>query len=186
MAKIAVFLINGVEDMEAVTTVDLVRRGKVEVDVVSLEPSLMIEASTGIGIKCDKLFSEIHPDDYDLFAIPGGTLSYLDHKPFLELLTKAGQRGKPRIAALCIAPIVLSELGLLEGKRASSYPNAEKRLKGATVVKDAVVTDGNVTTSRGPGTAPLFALEILRVVAGQEVADSVREGVLIKDIKVFP
>lgn len=186
MAKIAVFLINGVEDMEAVTTVDLVRRGKVQVDVVSLEDSLLIEASTGLGIKCDKFLKDINPEDYDLYAIPGGTLSYLDHEPFIELLRKAGSEGRPKIAALCIAPIVLGELGLLEGKRASSYPNAENRLKGATVVKDAVVTDGNVTTSRGPGTAPLFALEILRLVAGEEVANRVKAGVLIKDIQVFP
>jgi 4-methyl-5(b-hydroxyethyl)-thiazole monophosphate biosynthesis len=184
MAKAAVFIIDGVEDLEAVTSIDLIRRGKIEVDVVSLEPELLVTASHGVKIKADKLLADISPDNYDMLVIPGGTLAYLDKKPFMEVIAKAGKEGK-KIAALCIAPVVLGELGLLEGKRAVVYPGGENRLKGAKVEKVPVVTDGNITTSRGPATAPLFALEIVKILAGEEAANEVKKGVLLKDIDII-
>jgi 4-methyl-5(b-hydroxyethyl)-thiazole monophosphate biosynthesis len=182
MPKAAIFIIEGAEEVEAVAPADIIRRGKVDVDMVAVGDDLMVKMSQGLEIRADKLLKDIDADDYDILVITGGTLAYLENKSFMDFIAKAGEGGQKRLAAICVAPVVLGELGLLKGKKATSYPGVEDRLKGANVVKDPVVTDGNITTSRSPGTAPLFGLEILKLLQGQEVSDTVRKGILIKDI----
>ncbi|MDR1081729.1 MAG: DJ-1/PfpI family protein [Deltaproteobacteria bacterium] len=178
MAKAALFLIGGFEETEAVTTADLLRRGKVDLDVVSLDPAIRVRGSHGIEIGADRLFADTDPSSYDMLVIPGGTIAYLDHKPFMEAVDRAAGAGK-RLAAICAAPSVLGALGILNGKRAACYPGFEERLAGATIVKDAVVTDGLVTTSRGPSTAVLFALELLKILQGDKVASMVKGDILL-------
>jgi 4-methyl-5(b-hydroxyethyl)-thiazole monophosphate biosynthesis len=182
MPRAAVFIIDGAEEIEAVDPIDIIRRGKVDVDVVAVGDNHLVKMSQGLEIRAEKLMGDIDIDDYDILIITGGTLAYLDNKNFMDLIARAGKDPKKRLAAICVAPAVFGELGLLKGKKATSYPGVEDRLKGANVVKDPVVTDGAITTSRSPGTAPLFGLEILRLLQGQEVADTVRKGILLKEI----
>ncbi|MDR3154677.1 MAG: DJ-1/PfpI family protein [Deltaproteobacteria bacterium] len=178
MPKAALFVIGGFEETEAVTTIDLLRRGKIETDVVSLDRSLQVKGSHGIEIKADRLFKDVDPSSYDMLVIPGGTVAYLDHKPFMEAVDRAAKAGR-RVAAICAAPSVLGELGLVKGRKAACYPGFEDRLAGATIVKDPVVTDGPFTTSRGPSTAPLFALELLRILSGEKTAAKVKADILL-------
>jgi 4-methyl-5(b-hydroxyethyl)-thiazole monophosphate biosynthesis len=178
MPKAAVFLVDGVEDIEFVTPVDLLRRGGVEVDTVSIASGLEVKGAKGVAFRADKGFKGFDRLAYDLLVIPGGTLAWLDHKPFLDVIAEAGKAGQ-KLAAICVAPAVFGELGLLQGKKAVCYPGAEDRLKGATVLKVPFVTDGNITTSRGPGTAALFGLELVRILAGQSASDEVKSGILL-------
>ncbi|MDR2460396.1 MAG: DJ-1/PfpI family protein [Deltaproteobacteria bacterium] len=178
MPKVAVFIINGFEEIEGTTTIDILRRGNVTVDIVSLEPDLQVTGAQKMQIIANKLLKDIDPKDYDMLIVPGGTTAYLGNKSFMDLLAAEGKAGK-KLAAICVAPTVLASVGLLKGKKATSYPGTEDKLEGATFVTDLVVTDGNITTSRGPATTPLFALEILRILCGQEVSDGVKKGILL-------
>ncbi|MDR1040673.1 MAG: DJ-1/PfpI family protein [Deltaproteobacteria bacterium] len=177
MAKAALFIIGGFEETEAVTTIDLLRRGGVDTSVVSLDPDILVKGSHGIEIKADILLADADLPSFDILVIPGGTIAYLDHAPFMEAVLLAAKAGK-RLAAICAAPSVLGALGLVKGKKAVCYPGFEERLVGATIVKDPVVTDGLVTTSRGPATAVAFALELLRLLAGDKTAAKVKSGIL--------
>ncbi|MDR1038486.1 MAG: DJ-1/PfpI family protein [Deltaproteobacteria bacterium] len=178
MAKAALFIISGFEETEAVTTADLLRRGKVDLDIVSLDPSIQVKGSHGIEIKADRLFADADTSSYDMLVIPGGTIAYLDHKPFMEAVDRAAKAGK-RLAAICAAPSVLGALGIVKGKKAACYPGFEGRLPGADIVSDPVVTDGLVTTSRGPSTAALFGLELLRILQGDKVSTKVKGDILL-------
>ncbi|MDR2405269.1 MAG: DJ-1/PfpI family protein [Deltaproteobacteria bacterium] len=178
MPKAALFIINGFEEIEAITVADLLRRASVQTDIVSLSDGISVKGRSNIEVKADKLFKDIKAQNYDMLIIPGGTPAYADHKPFMDVIADAAKSGK-KLAAICVAPIVFGILGLLKGKKAVCYPGAEDKLEGAKVLKVPVVTDGNITTSRGPGTSALFALELIRILVNQETADKVKGGILL-------
>ncbi|MDR1677923.1 MAG: DJ-1/PfpI family protein [Deltaproteobacteria bacterium] len=180
MAKAAVFLINGFEEIEAITIVDVLRRGSVSVDLVSLEPSLETISKHSVKIYAERTLSAFPAESYDILIIPGGTLSYLDHSIFMDLIAKRGKDNQ-KIAAICAAPVVLGRLGLLKGLKAVCYPGLENELAGAIIPQDLpkVVTDGNITTSRGPATALPFALEILSIISGPELSAKVAKDMLV-------
>ncbi|MDR1530256.1 MAG: DJ-1/PfpI family protein [Burkholderiales bacterium] len=172
MAKIALFLIDGFEETEAITPTDILRRGNVEVTMVSLNGKLHVKSKNGIMVQADALFEMAQNEDFDMIVIPGGTITYLDHPSFPQYVEKYAQAGK-RLAAICAAPAVFGKLGLLKGKTAVCYPGMESWLSGARISCEKVVTDGNITTSRGPGTAIPFALRLLSLIQGEEVAKKV-------------
>ncbi|MDR1395826.1 MAG: DJ-1/PfpI family protein [Deltaproteobacteria bacterium] len=178
MARAAVFIIDGFEEIEAVSVIDLLRRGGVETETVSLEPGLKVQGRHQIALEADRLLDGLKPDSYDILILPGGTIEYVNRPPFLKIIAERAASGR-RLAAICAAPAVLGRLGILKGKKAVCYPGFEKELAGAEVETEPVLTDGFITTSRGPGTAPLFALEILRLLVSQEVSDEVRRGILL-------
>ena len=180
MAKAAVFLIEGFEEIEALTSVDVLRRGEVDVTTFSLEKTLEVTGKHSVVVKADRPFSSLSEADYDILVIPGGTVAYLYRKEFMELIGARGKSGRP-LAAICAAPVVLGRLGLLEGKRAVCYPGLEKELKGAVIPSDlpAVVTDGSITTSRGPSTALPFALKVLEIVTTPERSKAVAKNMLL-------
>ena len=119
----------------------------------------------------------------DLLVLPGGmpgTLHLGEHQGLAKLLGDFSARGK-RIAAICAAPSVLGGLGLLKGKKAVCYPGFEDKLTGAAVETKEVVTDGNITTSRGLGTAIPFALELISLLFGEEKAEEIRKSVVYRE-----
>ena len=119
----------------------------------------------------------------DLLVLPGGmpgTLHLGEHQGLAKLLGDFNARGK-RIAAICAAPSVLGGLGLLKGKKAVCYPGFEDKLTGAAVETKEVVTDGNITTSRGLGTAIPFALELISLLFGEEKAEEIRKSVVYRE-----
>lgn len=181
MAKAAVFLIDGFEEIEGLTSVDVLRRGSVEVVTVSLGQSLEITGKHSIVVKADRMLAGFDETGFDILVIPGGTIAYVDHQPFMDLIKARGLAGRP-LAAICAAPAVLGRLGLLQGKRAVCYPGMEGELKGATIPADlpAVVTDGTITTSRGPSTALSFALRVLELITTPERSKAVAKDMLLQ------
>ena len=185
MARVCVLLAQGLEEIEAVTIIDVLRR--VEIDVVTLavegtgSGGLEIKGSHDVTIRADKTLSAGSPENWDMVILPGGmpgSSNLRDSAAVQTLIKKQNQSGQ-KVAAICAAPIALGAAGILQGKKATSYPGFEKELKGATVVSDRVVRDGNVITSRGPGTAIEFALELASLLKSKAVAEKLRSGMLV-------
>jgi 4-methyl-5(b-hydroxyethyl)-thiazole monophosphate biosynthesis len=169
MTKVLVPLADGCEELEAVTIIDLLRRGGIEVVTAGLKPGI-VRASRGVQLMPDVTLDVALQDDYDMVVLPGGMpgASHLkDDARIIELLKKMAAAGK-YTAAICAAPMVLAEAGVLEGKRATSYPGALDGVSGVTVSVAAVVQDVKVLTSRGPGTAMDFALTLVETLTGAE------------------
>lgn len=172
MSKVYVFLADGLEEIEGLTVVDILRRAGQEVYTVSVTGSKTITGSHNIIFLADGLFEETDFSDGSLLVLPGGlkgTNSLGAFRPLTELLVSWNEAGK-RLAAICAAPSVLGDLGILNGKKAICYPGFEERLKGAEVCRQKAVTDQNVTTGMGMGTAIPFALELVRILCGEEEA----------------
>jgi len=169
-----VVLANGFEELEAIGTIDILRRGGIDVKVVGLT-SKNVKGSRGVKIIAEKKLSEIK--NFDVFqgiVLPGGNPGYknlLKSKKLKDLIKRFFIQGK-LIAAICAAPLVLKEAGILDDIKATAYPGVDKKLPNP--VPSKVVSDKNVITGRGPGAVFDFALEIVRKVQGKEVADAVR------------
>lgn len=172
MSKVYVFLATGFEEIEAGTPVDILRRAGIDVEMVSIEDKDYVTGARGITFKSDVKFSDIDKGKADILVLPGGmpgTTNLLNFAPLMELVKDYNAKGK-RIAAICAAPTIFGKLGLLKGKKACCYPDMEGDLLGANVSYDNVVTDGNITTSRGMGTAIDFSLELLRILTDADNA----------------
>ncbi len=182
MSTVYTFFATGYEEVEALTVVDLLRRAGVKVDMVSMTDEKSVTGSHGISINMDSRFADNDYSDGDLFFLPGGmpgTTNLYAHKGLCELLFKKAAEGK-RLAAVCAAPSVFGQIGLLKGKKATCYPGFEEKLSEATVVEDKVVTDGNITTSRGMGTSIDLGLELITLLCGEEKAMTIGKGIIYK------
>lgn len=177
MKRVLVPLAEGFEELEAVTVIDLLRRAGIEVVVASLAGS-PVAGSHGIRIEADAPLSAVASQDFDLVALPGG-MPGAEHLRrdgrVAELLRRQRAGGRP-VAAICAAPMVLAAAGVLDGRRATSYPGFLKDAAKTTVVGDAVVQDDGITTSRGPGTAIDFALALVGELAGSEARRKIEAG----------
>lgn len=182
MKRALVLLADGCEELEAVSIVDTLRRGGVETAALSVTGRAEIAGAHGIRILADGLFDPAAAASADAIALPGGMggMRALRASPaVLDALRAAAARGAV-VAAVCAAPAVLDAAGLLAGRRFCCYPGIERSLSGAgTYVPDVpTVVDGNVVTGTGPGTAALFAAEILRALGGP--ADDVAAAMLLR------
>ena len=182
MAKIAVFIADGSEEVEAITPVDLLRRAKLECDTVSVMESNTITASRGVVITADKNIKDIDFADYDMLVLPGGikgTENLGSTAALTDAVVDFARNGKA-VAAICAAPTIFSGLGLLEGVPATCNPSFFDKLEadGAVVDKDApVVRSGNIITSQAMGTSHDFGLEIVKYFAGEEAASSLKSNI---------
>lgn len=185
--RVAVFVAPGLEEIEGLTVVDLLFRAGIPCDTVAITPERTVTSSHEVTIVCKRsLFDENFSfDDYDMLVLPGGipgTPNLRACAPLCEELAARAAAGRP-LAAICAAPSILAELGLLEGRRATSNPGFQHVLAehGAVLLADEpVVVDANLITSQGAGTAMLFALEIVRHYLGDEAVERVREGVVLR------
>ncbi len=175
------FFADGFEEVEALTIVDLLRRGSCEVTTVSIAESKVVMGTHGIPVTADIMFDEADFSDADMLVLPGGlpgATNLADHKGLTALLKKQNEEGK-KIAAICASPaLVFGRHNLLDGRKATCYPGLDDKLTDSQPVEDVVVTDGNLTTSRGPATAMAFGIELVRIMAGEKVADEVSDGLL--------
>ncbi len=179
MKKALIFLTTGFEEIEALATVDILRRGGVDIKTVSLTETKIVEGSHGVPVVADLMFQEAGFDSADILILPGGTVKINEHDGLKEQVLNFCNNGK-LIAAICAAPMVLGGLGILKGKKATCYPGFEKYLDGAILTTDAaVVTDGNIITGRGPGLTFEFALQLLEVLEGKAKRDEVAKGLLL-------
>lgn len=180
MEKAYVFLADGFEEIEGLTVVDILRRVQVETVTVSIMGKQTVTGSHGIQVEADAVFEDVDFGDGTLYVLPGGmpgTKHLGAHGGLKKLLLDSFTAGK-RIAAICAAPSVLGDLGILRGKRAACYPGFEARLTGAAVTSDQVAVDGTVTTSRGMGTAIPFALALAAQLKDQETADELGRAII--------
>lgn len=180
MKRAGIFLAEGFEEIEGLTVVDILRRAGVQADMISISDHRKVNGAHGISVEADCLIAETETDTLDMLVLPGG-MPGTKHLGACEKLTemlRQADAGKRGIAAICAAPSVLGDLGLLAGKKAVCYPGFEERLTGAEILRDAVVTDGHITTSRGMGTAVPFALELAARLCGRETAEKIRASIL--------
>lgn len=177
MAKVLVPLAEDCEELEAVTVIDLLRRAGCEVITASLGDR-KVRASRGTVFLADGSLDDALESSYDMIVLPGG-LPGADHlaadSRIIALLQSHYHQGNI-IAAICAAPRALAAAGLLENKRFTSYPGTMPDIPGASNTGKAIEWDGNIVTSRGPGTAMDFALELIVALCGKEKADTVATG----------
>jgi len=184
MAKVYVFFANGFEEVEALTPVDVFRRAGIEVCTVSITGSDFVKSAHNVVIKADKIFEECRFDDADLLILPGGMpgATHLnEHQGLRDLLVEHNLRHK-KIGAICAAPLVLGNLGLLEGKKATCYPGFENYLTGAKYTAELVTVDTNITTGEGPAASFEFAYTLLRQIAGSQPVEQISEGMMYKHL----
>ncbi|MBF0294187.1 MAG: DJ-1/PfpI family protein [Magnetococcales bacterium] len=186
MPKVLIPLAQGCEELEAVTLIDLLRRAGVEVTTASLTPGA-VHGSHGIGLLPDTTLEAVLHDDFDLIVLPGGLpgTTHLNDDPRIHaLLRRMHQEGK-LIGAICAAPMVLANAGLLQGKKATSYPTCMPEEHLPTMhylAEEPVVHDGHLVTSRGPGTAMDFALTLAELLTGRANREQV-EAALMRPAK---
>ncbi len=180
MKTIFVFLITGFEEIEALGTVDVLRRAGLNVRTVSLTGQERVTGSHGIPVTADTLFEEVSFETAELLVIPGGTPAFAGHEGLKKEVKAFYDKGE-KVAAICASPMVFGSLGILKGRRATCYPGFEKYLEGATLQTDrAVVVDGNVITGRGPGLTLDFALALVEIMAGKAKRDQVAAQLLVE------
>ena len=180
MVKIAVMLADGFEEVEGLTSIDLLRRAGLDVVMVSINDTIEVTGSHKVGFKADQTIADTNFDEFDMILLPGGmpgTLNLAKEPKLTEAILKFHADGKD-LAAICAAPTVFGALGILEGKKACCSPGMEDGLKGAVKCTDTVVEDGNIITSRGVGTAIDFALRIITKYQGAAAADDMAEGIV--------
>ena len=177
---IYVLLADGFEEIEALAPVDLLRRAGLTVVTVSVGEDSVVNGAHGISVATDANISDIEGcEDAELLMLPGGmpgTTNLNASKDVHRLIDSAVKGGK-RIAAICAAPMILGEKGLLEGKNATCYPGFEQHLLGAKEIGGRVVTDGLITTAKGAGVAVEFALELVSLLCGAESAEKIKNGI---------
>ena len=179
MKTIFLFLITGFEEIEALATVDVLRRAGLPVRTVSLTDERTVTGSHGIPVVADGLFEETDFGLAEMLVIPGGTPAFDSHEGLKREVQAFYDKGG-RVAAICASPMVLGGLGILRGRRATCYPGFEKYLSGAILATDkAAVVDGNVITGRGPGLTLDFALTLVEVLAGEAKRHEVASQLLV-------
>ncbi|MBR0180783.1 MAG: DJ-1/PfpI family protein [Prevotella sp.] len=187
MAKVYVFLADGFEDVEALIPIDVLRRGGVEVVTVSTTEFPLVESAHGVNIEADIQFEQADYQDADLLMLPGGmpgASNLFEHEGVCKAVCDQFAAGK-KVAAICAAPaVVLAQLGILDGKKATCYPGFEKTLAeaGATYTGDLVTVDGNVTTGEGPAAAFPYAYELLTQLVDKKTSDQIAEGMRFKHL----
>ena len=182
MNKTYVFFADGFEEIEAIGTVDILRRSGMNVVTVSVKDTHEVTGAHNVTIKTDILLPEVTLDNAEWLVLPGGmpgAENLHNCKPLQELL-KAQNAKKGKIAAICASPaVVLGQLGLIEGKRATCYPGFEKLCKGAKMEDVRCLTEDNIVTANGPSSVTNMCYAIITISKGRQKADEVMTGMLI-------
>lgn len=180
MSKIGIFMADGCEEIEGLTVVDIVRRAGIDITTISISDKKEVAGAHGITFLADAKKDEVDFSTLDGIVLPGGmpgTINLGADETVDKVIREFAAGGK-LVAAICAAPSVLGQAGILNGKHATSYPGFEPKLTGAVTSEDSVVQDGNVITSRGMGTAIAFALEIVSYFTDKKTADKLAESII--------
>ena len=181
MKKAIVFLANGFEEMEALGTIDILRRGGIEVTTVSITADPVVTGAHNVPVTADTTLEKATLTDADALILPGGmpgATNLNDSEPVKEALLQQYREGKI-VAAICAAPMVLGGLGLLKGRNATCYPGFEPKLIGANATGGVVEVSDNVITGKGPGLVIPFGLALVAAIKSQAVAEEVAAGLLV-------
>lgn len=179
MTQVLVPLVDGFEEIEAVTIVDVLRRGEIKVILAGLTNTL-VKGSHDIVLQTDVLLADVKAEDLTGIVLPGGPgVQTLNENKLLRAMLQNHYRSGKLTAAICAAPLVLSSAGILKDRRVTSFPTVKDQLDCGTYLTDAVVLDGNLLTSRGPGTAMEFSLALVEILVGKSKAELLRAGMLV-------
>ncbi len=181
---IYLFFATGTEEIEALATVDIIRRAGLPLSIVSITDDYEVTGAHGITVVTDALLKETDFSDADMLILPGGMPGAANFDSCPELCTTIvmhAEEGKP-IAAICAAPMVLGHLGLLEGRKATCYPGFESELSGAQYTSSLVEVDGQFITGKGPAAAFEFGYRIVETLKDKETADALRAGMLWTEV----
>ena len=179
MAKVAVILADGFEEIEALTVVDVLRRANIVCHMIGFEAR--VTGSHAIQVQADRVFDG-DLSEYDMIVLPGGmpgSAPLRDNEQLIAELQKCEQVGK-KVAAICAAPIVLNRAGLLKDKEFTCYDGVQEQIADGHYRKETVVVDGHWITSRGPATALAFAYNLVEQLGGD--ANALREAMLYRDV----
>ena len=181
MKRVLIPLAQGCEELEAVTIIDLLRRAGIEVITAGLDDKT-VTASRGVRLIPDVQLDDVMQQEFDMLVLPGGLpgADHLDADRRIHTLLKKLSEGGGYTAAICAAPKVLAHTGLLDGKAATGYPGVldSMELSSTEISQDAVVIDGKVITSRGPGTSMAFALTLIAQLLGEEKRSEVEQALV--------
>lgn len=184
MAKVLIPLADGFEEIEALAVADILRRAEIEVVLAGLGDAQAVSAR-GVQVIPDTSIDRITPSGFSMIMLPGGqpgTNNLNCDKRIRRLLQEFNNAGK-LVGAICAATTVLNDAGVIEGKRVTCYPSYNEKLNGAIYEDKAVVTDGNIITSQGPGTAIAFALAIVARLCGNHKAELISNAMLVRDVQ---
>lgn len=180
--KVCIFLAQGFEEIEALTVVDILRRAGIDTSLVSVTGEKQVTSSHNVTVQTDELFEEVDFANVTMIVLPGGmpgTLNLENHELLMEQVDKFYQEEK-WLAAICAAPSIFGHKGMLEGKKACSFPEFESHLEKANVVHDEVSVADKIITSRGMGTAIPFGLEICAQLLGREKAQEISDKIIYR------
>ena len=180
MKKVSVILADGFEEIEALTVVDLLRRAQIYVGTVSATDEYIVHGAHGINVQTEDLFEEVNFVESDMIVLPGGmpgTTNLNDHAGVRRVVKDFYEEGK-YVAAICAAPTVLANLGILKGKRITCFPTVENQIQGAVITRMPATVDGNIITGRGAGTAIDFELKLIDALSGPDKAREIAEAIL--------
>ncbi len=178
MTRVLVTMAEGFEEIEALTIVDVLRRGGVEVVMAALG-ELAVKGAHGIVVMADAALKDVTGQPFDALVLPGGGpgAARLRDDVRVQALIKSYYSAGKLVAAICAAPQALQAAGVLKGKRVTAYPGTD--VSSGHFVEEPVVEDGHLITSRGPATAIAFALALVRRLAGATIADKLAQGMLV-------
>lgn len=183
MKRVALFLADGFEEIEALTPVDVLRRANIKVTTISISKDKLVKGAHEITVMADELIDQTNFSTFDALILPGGmpgTKNLNKCDQLKDILLEFSQAGK-LIGAICAAPMVIGELGLLNGKNAICYPGFEKHLKGAIIQNKPSIADGNYITANGVGSALQFALNLVRELCDEDTAKELARKMLVVD-----
>ena len=171
-----IFLDNGFEEIEAITTIDLLRRANIALTTVSVTGQEWVMGAHNIPVKADALIANADFADAEMLILPGGATKLHECEALCQLLVKHNEQDK-LIAAICAAPSVLGRLGILEGKQATCYPGFESQMPKAYYTGEPVVRTDNIIMAKGAGVAVDFALKLVEVLLGEARAKQLRASI---------
>lgn len=184
MKTVGVFFGTGFEEVEALTVVDILRRAEIQVSMISIDSEMKVEGGHGIVVKMDEIIENISFDELYMIVLPGGLLGTknLSDCKLLTKKVKDFNQEKKWIGAICAAPSILGDLGILQNRNACSYPEVEDKLKGANISKNQVEVSEHIITSRGLGTALAFSLEIVEQLKGKDLRTKLEKAIIYQKV----
>ena len=181
MENIAVQLAEGFEEIEAISIIDVLRRAGLNVHVISTTGDKEVKGSHNIRVIADQLFEDVDFTHIDMIVLPGGmpgALNLKNHSGLNEQILNFHKNGKP-LGAICAAPMVLGNLDILKGESATCYPGFEEQLNGAHVSGEPIEVSGKIVTGKGAGVAIDFALKIVELLKGKDLAEELGKKMIV-------
>ncbi|MDH3974468.1 MAG: DJ-1/PfpI family protein [Deltaproteobacteria bacterium] len=181
MNRVLVILAPGFEEVEAFGPVDMLRRAGADVTTAGTVDGVIV-GRNDIKVLADESLDHAMNDEFDMIILPGGsggTENMMNDERVRRIIEHHDEEGK-YITAICAAPTVLANIGITRGKTITSHPSVMNQFRHETYSEDRVVIDGNIITSRGPGTALEFGLKLVEILVSREKAEEVNSGVMAK------